>query len=192
MTIDKIKELVICCPFCQFLGNLFNLALHGCFIFIGRAGHHAKILIADDVVDDWQDYLDLMVESVISNSGRSCINCSGIWASRHTREIADAADVGQEPDRLALDRGGRERCDDAEMLSLGRRQSRMTQFRIQKKGPRYGALLLRSRNFLERYDVLSLRAFLTLSYRKLNFLTFRKRFEAFSSDCTEMYKNIRS
>ena len=34
--------------------------------------------------------LDLMVESVLSNSGRSCINCSGIWASRHTREIAAA------------------------------------------------------------------------------------------------------
>jgi hypothetical protein len=31
-----------------------------------------------------------MVESVYINGGRSCINCSGIWASRHTREIADA------------------------------------------------------------------------------------------------------
>jgi acyl-CoA reductase-like NAD-dependent aldehyde dehydrogenase len=31
-----------------------------------------------------------MVDSVYLNSGRSCINCSGIWASRHTREIADA------------------------------------------------------------------------------------------------------
>jgi hypothetical protein len=31
-----------------------------------------------------------MVESVAINSGRSCINTSGIWASRHTREIADA------------------------------------------------------------------------------------------------------
>ncbi len=48
----------------------------------------SKILIGDDVVDDWEDFLDLMVESVLSNSGRSCINCSGIWASRHTREIA--------------------------------------------------------------------------------------------------------
>jgi hypothetical protein len=27
---------------------------------------------------------------VFANSGRGCINCSGIWASRHTREIADA------------------------------------------------------------------------------------------------------
>jgi len=50
----------------------------------------SKILLGDDVVDDWEDYLDLMVESVLSNSGRSCINCSGIWASRHTREIAAA------------------------------------------------------------------------------------------------------
>ncbi|TWT49725.1 2-aminomuconic 6-semialdehyde dehydrogenase [Rubripirellula amarantea] len=50
----------------------------------------SKILICDDVVDDWENYLDMMVESVLSNSGRSCINCSGIWASRHTREIAAA------------------------------------------------------------------------------------------------------
>ncbi len=50
----------------------------------------SKILIGDDVVDDWENHLDLMVESVLSNSGRSCINCSGIWASRHTREIAAA------------------------------------------------------------------------------------------------------
>ncbi|TWU04752.1 aldehyde dehydrogenase family protein [Stieleria varia] len=50
----------------------------------------SKILIGDDVVDDWENYLDVMVESVLSNSGRSCINCSGIWASRHTREIAQA------------------------------------------------------------------------------------------------------
>jgi acyl-CoA reductase-like NAD-dependent aldehyde dehydrogenase len=50
----------------------------------------SKILLGDDVVDDWQKYLDLMVHSVLVNSGRGCINCSGIWASRHTREIAEA------------------------------------------------------------------------------------------------------
>jgi acyl-CoA reductase-like NAD-dependent aldehyde dehydrogenase len=50
----------------------------------------SKILLGDDVVDQWRDYLDLMVESVYLNSGRGCINCSGIWASRHTLEIADA------------------------------------------------------------------------------------------------------
>ena len=49
-----------------------------------------KILIGDDLVDDWEKYIDLMAESVYINSGRSCINCSGIWASRHTKEIAQA------------------------------------------------------------------------------------------------------
>ncbi|MBI1915820.1 MAG: aldehyde dehydrogenase family protein, partial [Planctomycetes bacterium] len=50
----------------------------------------SKILLGDDKVDQWEKYLDLMVDSVLVNSGRGCINCSGIWASRHTREIAQA------------------------------------------------------------------------------------------------------
>jgi acyl-CoA reductase-like NAD-dependent aldehyde dehydrogenase len=50
----------------------------------------SKILIGDDQVDRWEQYLDVMVDSVFLNSGRSCINTSGIWASRHTREIAQA------------------------------------------------------------------------------------------------------
>ena len=50
----------------------------------------SKILIGDDQVDRWERHLDLMTESVFANSGRGCINCSGIWASRHTREIAEA------------------------------------------------------------------------------------------------------
>ena len=50
----------------------------------------SKILLGDDQVDDWESHLDLMVNSVLINSGRSCISCSGIWVSRHGREIADA------------------------------------------------------------------------------------------------------
>jgi acyl-CoA reductase-like NAD-dependent aldehyde dehydrogenase len=50
----------------------------------------SKILLGDDVVDQWEKHLDLMVHSVLVNSGRGCINCSGIWASRHTKEIAEA------------------------------------------------------------------------------------------------------
>src|SRR5215813_9964464 len=49
-----------------------------------------KILLGDDVVDQWEKYLDVMVDSVFLNSGRGCINCSGVWASRHTKEIAQA------------------------------------------------------------------------------------------------------
>jgi acyl-CoA reductase-like NAD-dependent aldehyde dehydrogenase len=50
----------------------------------------SKILLGDDQVDNWEKYLDIMVESIAINSGRGCINCSGIWASRHAREIADS------------------------------------------------------------------------------------------------------
>jgi acyl-CoA reductase-like NAD-dependent aldehyde dehydrogenase len=50
----------------------------------------SKIVLGDDVVDRWEQYLDLMVDSVYRNGGRSCINCSSIYVSRHGREIADA------------------------------------------------------------------------------------------------------
>ncbi len=50
----------------------------------------SKILLGEDIVDDWEQHLDLMVDSVLINSGRSCINCSGIWTPRHGKEIAEA------------------------------------------------------------------------------------------------------
>ncbi|MBI3411139.1 MAG: aldehyde dehydrogenase [Planctomycetes bacterium] len=50
----------------------------------------SKILLGDDQVDYWEKFLDIMVDSVLVNSGRGCINCSGIWASRHSKEIAAA------------------------------------------------------------------------------------------------------
>src|SRR5438093_190335 len=43
----------------------------------------SKILLGDDQADGWEKYLDMMVDSVLVNSGRGCINCSGIWVSRH-------------------------------------------------------------------------------------------------------------
>src|SRR5437868_11719655 len=50
----------------------------------------SKIILGDDEVDNWQKYLDIMADSVFVNSGRGCINCSGIWVSRHARAIAEA------------------------------------------------------------------------------------------------------
>ena len=50
----------------------------------------SKIILGDDVVDQWEKYLDVMVDSVYTNSGRGCINASGVWASRHTERIAEA------------------------------------------------------------------------------------------------------
>ena len=62
----------------------------------------SKILLGDDVVDDWEQYVDVMVESVLINSGRGCINCSGIWASRHTKEIAQAIAAKLGPVKVKL------------------------------------------------------------------------------------------
>ncbi|MBI1358361.1 MAG: aldehyde dehydrogenase family protein [Acidobacteria bacterium] len=50
----------------------------------------SKIILGEDAADDWEQYLDVMEQSVLLNSGRSCINCSSIWTPRHGREIAQA------------------------------------------------------------------------------------------------------
>ena len=50
----------------------------------------SKMLLGDDEVDNWEKYIDIMATSIAINSGRGCINCSGVWASRHTKEIAEA------------------------------------------------------------------------------------------------------
>jgi acyl-CoA reductase-like NAD-dependent aldehyde dehydrogenase len=50
----------------------------------------SKILLGDDMVDRWEEFIPLMADSIYLNSGRGCINCSGVWASRHTKEIAQA------------------------------------------------------------------------------------------------------
>jgi acyl-CoA reductase-like NAD-dependent aldehyde dehydrogenase len=50
----------------------------------------SKLILGDDEVDNWEKYLDVICNGVFINSGRGCINCSGIWVSRHGREIAEA------------------------------------------------------------------------------------------------------
>ncbi|HEX8139622.1 MAG TPA: aldehyde dehydrogenase family protein [Pyrinomonadaceae bacterium] len=51
---------------------------------------YSKVVIGDDCVDDWERYLDVLVASIADNGGRSCINASGVWVTRHGREIARA------------------------------------------------------------------------------------------------------
>ena len=51
---------------------------------------YSKILLGDDAADDWERHLNVMLDSVLVNSGRSCISCSGVWTPRHGREIAEA------------------------------------------------------------------------------------------------------
>ena len=51
---------------------------------------YSKIVIGEDCIDDWERYLDVMVASILENSGRSCINASGVWVPRHAGKIAEA------------------------------------------------------------------------------------------------------
>lgn len=50
----------------------------------------AKVLLGDDMVDRWEDHLDVLVDAVARNGGRSCINASTIVVSRHGDVIAAA------------------------------------------------------------------------------------------------------
>ncbi len=50
----------------------------------------SKIIIHEVGQDDWEQYLDLIVESVAKNGGRSCINASGVWVIAKGRKIAEA------------------------------------------------------------------------------------------------------
>jgi hypothetical protein len=51
---------------------------------------YSKIVIGEDCIGDWEQYLDVMVSSILENSGRSCINASGVWVPSHAAEIAEA------------------------------------------------------------------------------------------------------
>ncbi|MGB0717239.1 MAG: aldehyde dehydrogenase family protein [Phycisphaerae bacterium] len=51
---------------------------------------YSKVIFGEDMVDDWEKYIDLIVTSCAANGGRSCINASSVWAPRHTKEIAQA------------------------------------------------------------------------------------------------------
>jgi acyl-CoA reductase-like NAD-dependent aldehyde dehydrogenase len=54
---------------------------------------YSKVVIGEDCVDDWEKYLDIMIASIVENGGRSCINASGIWVTRHAEKIAEALAV---------------------------------------------------------------------------------------------------
>lgn len=69
-------------PTVQAFEDLAHVQVHG--------PGFSKILIGADQVDDWEAHLDLMVDSILRNAGRSCLSCSSIWAPRHTEAIAEA------------------------------------------------------------------------------------------------------
>lgn len=50
----------------------------------------SKILIGEDQIEHWPDYLELMVSSIAENGGRSCVNASAIVVPKHGDAIAEA------------------------------------------------------------------------------------------------------
>ncbi|MDB6135125.1 MAG: aldehyde dehydrogenase [Verrucomicrobiales bacterium] len=50
----------------------------------------SKILIGEDKIEQWRDFLPVLVESVSANSGRSCINTSAILVPKYAAEIGQA------------------------------------------------------------------------------------------------------
>lgn len=50
----------------------------------------SKVVIGPDLADDWEAYLDVIVESIVTNGGRSCVNASGVWVTRHADAVAEA------------------------------------------------------------------------------------------------------
>lgn len=50
----------------------------------------SKILIGADEIENWPQYIDLMVSSISDNGGRSCINASAVVVPKYAEEIATA------------------------------------------------------------------------------------------------------
>ncbi len=51
---------------------------------------YSKVVIGDDCADEWAQYLDVIAASILDNGGRSCVNASGVWVTRHADDIAEA------------------------------------------------------------------------------------------------------
>jgi acyl-CoA reductase-like NAD-dependent aldehyde dehydrogenase len=51
---------------------------------------YSKVVIGEDCADDWEKHLDVIAASIADNGGRSCVNASGVWVTRHAAEIAEA------------------------------------------------------------------------------------------------------
>ena len=50
----------------------------------------SKILIGEDMIHRWPEFLDVIVQSISANGGRSCINTSAILVPSHRDELANA------------------------------------------------------------------------------------------------------
>lgn len=50
----------------------------------------SKVIIGEDCIENWPDYIDVIAGAISDNGGRSCINASAVVVPRYAAEIADA------------------------------------------------------------------------------------------------------
>ena len=50
----------------------------------------SKIVIGDDCIEEWPEFVDIIAASIAENGGRSCINASAIVVPKYGEQIADA------------------------------------------------------------------------------------------------------
>lgn len=53
----------------------------------------SKVVIGPDAAEDWERHIDVIAESISNNGGRSCVNASSVWVTRHADRIAEALAV---------------------------------------------------------------------------------------------------
>ena len=83
--------ILTCCGRGIAFGNDTTLRKYAAFPSISVHGTgRSKILIGDDMIARWPEFLDVIVQSISANGGRSCINTSAILVPSHRDELADA------------------------------------------------------------------------------------------------------
>ncbi len=51
---------------------------------------YSKVVLGPDASANFEKHIDTIVASIAENSGRSCVNASGVWVTSHAKEIAKA------------------------------------------------------------------------------------------------------
>lgn len=88
---EGASEMLRSCGRALLFGDQFTTAqyAHDPRIQVHGPGF-SKIIIGEDQIDRWPDFLDLIASSISDNGGRSCVNASTLLVPKHAAEISDA------------------------------------------------------------------------------------------------------
>ena len=51
---------------------------------------YSKVIVGEDQIERWPEFIDVMVASIVENGGRSCVNASAVVVPKYAAQIADA------------------------------------------------------------------------------------------------------